>query len=90
MSGPPFAHGLPRVTSLPGAVTRACRGIFSPRCPFSKDFFNPTSAVPRISLAQRPRQFHATPTAAPSQLSKMASKQFRLLCLENPLLGKHT
>lgn len=90
MSGTPFAHGLPRVVSLPGAVTRAYRGIFSPRCPSSKHFFNPTFAVPRVSPAQRSRQFHAT-SAAASQLSRMAaSKQYRLLCLENPLLGKHT
>lgn len=90
MSGTPFAHGLPRVASLPGAVTRAYRGIFSPRCPSSKHFFNPTFAVSRVSpLAQRPRQFHLTTTTAASQLNKMASKQFRLLCLENPLLGEH-
>lgn len=85
MSGAPFAQVLPRFGAR--AYT-AGRGIFSPhlRCTSSKHFFNRN---PAVLPAQRPRHFHAS-TATASQLNRMAaSKQYRLLCLENPLLGKH-
>lgn len=94
MSGTPFAQVLPRFVSMPGLATRAYsagRGFFSPhlRCTSSKHFFNRNPAVPTIPLAQRSRHFHAT-AATESQLNRMAaSKQYQLLCLENPLLGKH-
>lgn len=88
MSGTPFARGLPRLSSLPGFATRSAgRGFFSPhlRCVALRS--TSSTATPP---SQRPRHFHAT-TARASQLSKMAaSKQYRLLCLENPLLGKQT
>lgn len=86
MSCTPFARGLPRFSSLPGFASRSAgRGFFSPhpRC-FPLRSTSSTATPP----SPRPRHFHAT-TAAASQLSRMAaSKQYRLLCLENPLLGK--
>lgn len=87
MSGTSFARGLPRFSSLPGFATRSAgRGHFSPHLRCLSLLSTSSTATPP---SQRLRQFHAT-TAVASQLSKMAaSKQFRLLCLENPLLGKH-
>lgn len=59
---------------------------------------NPTILLPRLSVSFSPAStskrgtnpFHYSSPRHNQRLSKMAStKEFRLLCLENPLLGKY-
>lgn len=82
-----FSPGLYRFATAESGVYNCLRGHCSPRYLSgpSKLF---SRSCPAVFLPTAPRPFHFT-RPKPSQLNKMAgSKDYKLLCLENPLLGE--
>lgn len=78
-----FARGLCRIVST---ETRTSARAFSPHLhgPSNLRVLNPAIS---LALAQRRRPFHS-PTNTVHPFNEMAaSKEYSLLCLENPLLG---